>query len=327
MNTAKPTVSNPTVSNPTVPMSRSHLFLCAWSISFLAIGFLSLWVPPVAAQPEPAQVSVSAPNATTLNPQTVLQELAQRNVVYLGETHDSEVDHRAQLAIIQALYNLRSNFPTSVKKPTAIALEMFQRPYQSVLDRYLAGTISESTLQQLSEYEKRWGYPWEYYAPILRFSKQNFLLLIALNTPSEVTRKVARSGLQSLTFSDRRFIPPLSAIRTEPDSYRERIRQIYAEIHQGKSNSRQFETFFQAQVLWDETMAERISQFLSANPNTQVIVLVGQGHLLYGDGIPNRVARRQNKKVTQSVVLINPPKEIQAETDRPAADYFWNQSS
>lgn len=306
-------------SNPKLHKTRASLILWAWSL-----GLLLLWSSPASAQPVPlssgsAQVSVSTPHAKNLALQSVLETLAQRDVVYLGETHDRSEDHRAQLDILQALQRRSSG------SRRAIALEMFQRPYQPILDRYLAGAINEQDLQRLSEYEKRWGYPWDYYAPIVRFAKQNSLPLIALNTPSEVTRKVARSGLQSLTPAEREYIPPLSEIRAEPDAYRERLRQIYEEIHHGNSNSRQFEAFFQAQVLWDETMADRISQFLSDNPNTQIIVLVGQGHLVYGDGIPNRVARRQGKDLKQSIVLINPPEEIKAETNPPAADYFWTQ--
>ncbi|MGV0024175.1 ChaN family lipoprotein [Phormidesmis priestleyi ANT.L61.2] len=285
-----------------------------------------LWTLPTYAQTPPgspiaSQVSVSSPHKQNYDPQTVLTQLAQASVVYLGETHDSPDDHRAQLEIIQSLHRSNPNL--------AIALEMFQRPYQSVVDRYLAGEITEAQLQELSQYQKRWGFPWEYYAPILRFAKANRLPVIALNTPSEVTRKVGRGGLKSLTFSDRRFIPPISEIRAEPEAYRERMRQIYEEIHQGKGRSDRFESFFLAQILWDETMADRISQFLKATPKTQVIVLAGQGHIIYGDGIPSRVARRMLKKpqFSQSLVLLNPPVEFTAQQERPIADFFWNHAT
>jgi uncharacterized iron-regulated protein len=264
---------------------------------------------------------VSSPQKQNYDPQTVLTQLTQASVVYLGETHDSPDDHRAQLEIVQSLHRLNPNL--------AIALEMFQRPYQSVIDRYLTGEITEAQLQELSQYQKRWGFPWEYYAPILRFAKANGLPVIALNTPSEVTRKVGRSGLKNLTLSDRRFIPPISEIRAEPQAYRERMRQIYEEIHQGKGHSDRFESFFLAQILWDETMADRISQFLRATPKTQVIVLAGQGHIIYGDGIPNRVARRmlKNPQFSQSLVLLNPSVEFTTPQDRPIADFFWNARS
>ncbi|UBF26273.1 ChaN family lipoprotein [Kovacikia minuta CCNUW1] len=257
-----------------------------------------------------------ARSSQPLPPQTALQQLARANVIYLGETHDRPADHAAQLAIIEALHCLRPQL--------AIGMEMFQRPYQSVLDRYLSGNLTETELKDLSQYQKRWGFEWEFYAPILRFAKQNRLPVLALNTPTEVTRKVSRSGLESLTLAERRFIPSRSAIVLEPESYRQRLREIYTGIHHGKSNSSQFEYFFQAQVLWDETMAERIAQILQRDPGILVVVLVGQGHLVYGNGLPSRVARRllpMQPSFSQVSVLLNPPQEVQSEKE--VADYFW----
>jgi uncharacterized iron-regulated protein len=245
--------------------------------------------------------------------------LAQADVIYLGETHDRPDDHQAQLEMIQALHRLR---PT-----LTIGMEMFQRPYQSVLDRYLAGVLTEAELQDQTQYAKRWGYNWEFYAPILQFAKANKLPVIALNTPTEVTRKTARTGLESLTLADRRFIPPLSAIVLGPDAYRDRLQKTYAESHHGQGTSINVERFFQAQVLWDETMAERIAQTLQQRPKMLVVVLVGQGHILYGDGIPARVARRVQgarlrRSFTQTSLLLN-VKEPDSLGDRPVADYVW----
>lgn len=246
----------------------------------------------------------------------VLQQLAQRSqVIYLGELHSRPEDHQAQLEIIRALHQQQPKL--------TIAMEMFQRPYQSVLDRYLKGEITEAQLVELSQYRRRWGYPWELYAPILRFAKDQGLPVLALNTPTEVTRKVGRQGLASLSVVDRRFIPPLSEIRTDDPPYRQRIRQVFDEIHQGKGNSDRFERFFQAQVLWDETMAERIAQSLKANPDRLVVVMTGQGHVLFGDGIPSRVARRMGSRpFSQSIILLNPTPDL-PKGERPIADYFW----
>ena len=250
------------------------------------------------------------------DPTVVLSKLAQADVVYLGETHDRLADHQAQLAIIQAVYRLRPKL--------AIGMEMFQRPYQSVLNRYLAGALTEAALLDQSQYQKRWGVSWAFYAPVLRFAKANALPVIALNTPTEVTRKTSRNGLENLTLADRQFIPPRSTILLGPDAYRDRLQQLYAESHHGRSGS--FEHFFQAQVLWDETMADRIADALQRQPETLVIVLVGQGHIMYGDGIPARVARRlqvrRSRPYKQISLLLNADTpEIRG--DRAIADYLW----
>jgi uncharacterized iron-regulated protein len=252
---------------------------------------------------------------------SVLSKLAQADVVYLGETHDRPGDHQAQLEIIQGLHSLR---PTLM-----IGMEMFQRPYQSVLDRYLKGALTETELQEQSQYAKRWGYNWDFYAPILRFAQANQMPVIALNTPTEITRKTARTGLGSLTLAERRFIPPLSAIVVGPEAYRERLQKTYinSHSHHRQGVSTDVERFFEAQVLWDETMAERIAQTLQQKPKALVVVLVGQGHILYGDGIPARVARRMQgsrsrPSFTQISLLLNaeiPPTLYNC----PGADYIW----
>jgi uncharacterized iron-regulated protein len=204
-------------------------------------------------------------------------------------------------------------------------MEMFQRPFQGFLNQYLAGQISEAELRQKTEYDQRWGYDWELYAPILRFARQHQIPVKALNTPSEVTRKVARNGIDRLTFADRQWIPPRSSILAAPPAYRQRIQQIYDEMHQGKGNSANFDKFFLAQVLWDETMAEVIAQTLQRSPQSLMVVLAGQGHILYGHGIPERVARRLNPKRRQPLqqvsILLNPPESLQREPG--IADYIW----
>lgn len=257
------------------------------------------------------------PKKRVVTSSQALQQLAKADVIYLGETHDSAKDHQNQLEIIEQLY--RRN------KKIAIALEMFQRPYQGVVNDYLAGKISEQQLLAKSEYEQRWGFPWKYYAPIVQFAKAKKLPILALNTPTEVTRKVASSGLASLSPEERKSIPPFTEIRTDNAQYRQLLLNIFQQ-HQADArvSSPSFERFFLAQVLWDETMAEGIAKFLTKKPNYQVVVLVGQGHIVYNYGIPNRVARRINKRqFSQSSVLLSSPQNEQTKIDTPIADFIW----
>ncbi|MEG4145547.1 ChaN family lipoprotein [Microcoleus sp. Pol12B5] len=284
--------------------------LCALSLSIFLLCS-SVVTAQTMANPQPGQ---------TYTNQEILQQLLKAKVVYLGETHDSAEDHQAQLGIIREMQ--RQN------RKIAIAMEMFQRPFQSAIDNYLAGKLTEQQLVEQTEYDRRWRFPWESYAPILRFAKENQLPVLALNTPSEVTRKVASQGLESLTAEEKKHIPPISEIRTDNTEYRQLLLEVYQQHQKAEQgNSTAFERFLQAQVLWDETMAEKIADFVKANPDYQVVVLAGKGHIIYGYGIPSRVERRLgvgNLKVRS--VLFNSSDNPALSADKPIADFVWNHS-
>lgn len=257
--------------------------------------------------------------ATT--PLAALPKLAKADVVYLGETHNSPSDHQTQLEIIQQLQRQ--------DPPVAIAMEMFQRPDQEALNRYLAGDLSESDLLTKTEFKQRWGFAWKHYAPIVRFAKQERLPILALNTPTEVTRQVAQTGLEQLTPQQQQYIPPLTEIRTDNLAYRQLIQSSFQQHQQsGHGYSANFERFFLAQVLWDETMAESIAQFIKTHPDYQVVVLAGQGHIVYGYGIPSRVSRRlPNLPLVQRQVLLSPPVGFATDDNAPIANYVFGCNS
>jgi uncharacterized iron-regulated protein len=251
-----------------------------------------------------------------ITPDALVGELAKANVVYLGETHDRPQDRKIQLEIIRELQTRNSQ--------VAIAMEMFQIPYQGAIDRYLAGKLSERELVEQTEYERRWSYAWESYVPILRFAKEKQLPVLAINTPSEITRKVAKEGLDSLTPQQRKIIPPISEIDTDNAAYRQMLAKVFQQHqHSGHGHSSGFDRFVLAQVLWDEMMAAEIAKFVKANPKTQVIAIAGQGHIVYGYGIPSRVARRIQRQFLQLSVLLSPPEDTGNGSQQPIADYIW----
>jgi uncharacterized iron-regulated protein len=251
----------------------------------------------------------------TPSQQQIVSQLKTANVVYLGETHDRLSDRQQQLAIIQALFKHNSQL--------AIGMEMFQRPAQPLLDLYLAGKITADELRQRSEFDKRWGFSWESYAPILEFAKANRLPVIALNTPTEITRKAAKQGLESLTPTERQYIPPFDQIDRSNVKYQQMILGSYRQ-HAGIVSiaSKSFDRFYTAQLLWDETMADRVANFAKQNPRHQTIVIAGSSHIIYGYGIPDRVRRRlDSPKFTHKTVLLSPDNLL---LQPQAADFIWD---
>ncbi len=227
----------------------------------------------------------------------IMSQIKQHDVIYLGENHDSLANHEAQLKIITQLDHNQANSDQKL----AIALEMFQRPFQPILDRYVESKISEAELIKQTEYESRWGFDWEFYAPILRFAQVHQIALIALNTPSEITHKVAALGIDSLEGSDFRYIPSRKDLKLDDPAYRQRLAEVYQQhVESGQGNSHNLENFLAVQVLWDETMAEAIALYYQNHPHAQIAVLVGKAHILDDYAIPDRVAKRiSNPDFTQ----------------------------
>ncbi len=209
----------------------------------------------------------------------ILPELASARVVFVGERHDSYAHHLSQLDIIKRLHQLNPQI--------AIGMEMFQQPYQSFLDDYVAGSISEKEMLQGTEWYERWRHDYRLYQPVLQFAREQKIPVIALNMQREITEKVAKSGLDGLSEQDKASLP--RNIDKSDQVYEARLRLIF---HQHPhAEGREFNHFLEVQLLWDESMAQQVSDYLKANPDRQMIVLAGSGHLMYGSGVPNRVKR------------------------------------
>ncbi len=210
----------------------------------------------------------------------ILPNLSKKRVVFVGESHDQYHHHLSQLNIIQALYALNPEL--------AIGLEFFQRPFQKFLDAYVKGEINEQTMLEKTEYFKRWKFDYRLYQPILKFAKEKNIPLIALNLPEEITKKVGREGLQSLSSQEQKSIP--ASIDRNVSGYRERIEAVFQQ-HPGMEK-RNIQNFIDVQLLWDEGMAETAANYLQKNKTKQMVILAGSGHIIYGTGIPIRLERR-----------------------------------
>lgn len=243
--------------------------------------------------------------ATNLSPmKLIVQQAAKCQVIYVGEKHDRYGEHIVQLDVIRTL--------ASEGRKLAVGMEMFQRPFQAAIDDYLSGAIDEKTFLAQTEYFERWSFNYRLYRSIVEFCKEQGLPLVALNLSSEIPRKVAREGLGSLTDAEREQIP--QDLDTSNTSYRARLKEVF-EQHP-ESDVENFENFYNAQILWDETMAETVHAFLRTHPDYQMVVLAGSGHLAYGDGIPDRVRKRGGYE--QAIIFNVSGEELTPEL----ADYF-----
>ncbi len=240
-----------------------------------------------------------------LSLEAVLPRLGEKRVVYVGERHDRYDHHLNQLELIRQLHGL--------KPYLAIGLEQIQQPFQPWLDGYISGAVDERTLLEKAQYYRRWGYDYRLYRPILRYAREQRIPLVALNVPTEISRKVAERGLTGLSAPERLWAPQV--IDRSNKAYEARLRAVFQRHPETATGN--FQNFLETQLLWDESMAERAARFLRENPERSLVVLAGEGHLLHGWGIPSRV--RQRLPVESAIVL---QQDADQEPDPRGADYL-----
>lgn len=231
---------------------------------------------------ELALVARAVEPAKALSLQEVIQGVMDKDIIYTGEGHPNYQDHKIQLEVIRALHR--------AGRPFAIGMEMFQQPFQQSLEDYIAGRTGEKEFLLDSEYFKRWRFNYHLYREILDFARTYGIPVVALNQKEEIIKKVSRGGLDALSDEEKREIPP--DMDMSDRTYRERLMMVFKE-HAG---SKDFLNFYQAQILWDETMAHSIDAYLRENPGFQMVVIVGQGHVAYGSGIPERAYRLNGRE-------------------------------
>jgi uncharacterized iron-regulated protein len=234
-----------------------------------------------------------------------LPEWLGLQALLIGENHDRYEHHLFQLEVIKRLHHYFKNL--------AIGLEMVQSPFQKYLEDFIENKITEKELLERIEYFDRWRFDYHLYREIFLYAREHKLKLLALDVPQEIVKKVAKGGFSELTEEEKRILPELDLYNP---SYKNFLKGVF-ESHRF-DNSTNFEFFYQAQLLRDEGMAERIVEYLKKNPESKLIVLTGKGHLQSYYGIPQALKRRNFTHF--KTILLGEVEEFKSSL----ADYWFN---
>ncbi len=261
----------------------------------------------VAGLPTPFDVGTIIDTATgrTIGIDALIAALGQVPVVYVGETHTDPADHEIQLEILKRLY---AAHPSRV----VVGMEMFDRTYQPVLDQWVAGKLSWERFLELTHWYANWRYPDRLYRPILEFVREHRIPLYGLNIPYWIPSNIAVGGIDSLSPEERRQLP--AHIDTTNAAHRAYVHKFFLEHHIPGYDH--FTYFYQAQCVWEDTMAETIARHLT--DDRLMVVFAGNGHIRHAYGIPDR-ARARTGKPFRTVSPVSAGTVI----DAHAADYLW----
>ncbi len=212
--------------------------------------------------------------------ESIIDDIKNVQVVYLGETHSIKRHHELHEAIVKALINN--------KKTIYLGLEQMEAFYQKELDRYNDGKINFKELAKITDWQERWG-NYDVYENIIHLVHKNNGKIIALNARAEIIKKIGRKGLTSLSQNEKKEMPAKMILS---DREQERLLNMILKVH-ATMNPDKLRPIIDAQMSRDEKMADIISQHLKNMTDEKYIFIAlgGAMHFSYGLGVPKRVAR------------------------------------
>lgn len=253
------------------------------------------------SSPQPAAAAALLhPRATWFDPAArrlvqagpLLDRLATKRAVLLGETHDVAEIHRWQLAVTAALHARQPNL--------AVGFEMFPRSAQPVLDRWVAGELgTEDFLAEVGWFEV-WGFDPELYLPLFHWCRQNRVRMLALNCYRALVSRVRQVGWDAIPEAERDGLTPSAPALAAH-------KQWLADLMSGMRGTpvaidARFEGFIAAQQTWDRAFACNIAAALRGPEAPALVVgIIGRGHLEFGYGTPYQL---DDLGIAESAVLL-----------------------
>lgn len=233
----------------------------------------------------------------------LITDLNKARVIFIGEKHTDRVHHKIQLKVIKELFKKNSNI--------AVGMEMFDYTYQPVLDLWSAGKLDQKEFLQKVHWYANWRFDFTLYKDILDFIKEKKIRLIGLNIPSYIQSRVRVGGIKNLSDEDKKRLP--DKIDTSNTAHRNYVEEVF-NLHHEKMR-KNFNYFYEAQCVWEEIMAQSIARGIK---DDKMVVLAGNGHIIYKFGIPDRTFSRI--KAPFRTIF---PARSGTQANFSYADYIW----
>jgi uncharacterized iron-regulated protein len=203
------------------------------------------------------------------------------DVIFFGEEHNDSTCHVLEYLLFK---KLSEKYPAKA----ALSMEMFETDCQNILDEYLAGLIREKNFIT----EGRAWHNYKDYRPLIEFAKAGHIPVVAANAPARYVNMVNRLGLsslQNLFATGKSYLPPLP-IDTATGTYYNKFLEVMGG-HSGMGNMQ----MYQAQNLWDATMAWSIARFLRKHDHYKILQVNGGFHSEDKLGIAAQVVKYDPK--------------------------------
>lgn len=154
-----------------------------------------------------------------VNREILFREVNRADIILLGDFHALQQAQKTQLRVLRESDN---------KRPKLLAVEFFEAKDQASVERFLTGDYDEKTFLKKIEWEKRWGFPWENYRPLIRYAQKHKIPVFGLN------KIHASRDLSSLRDRDKFAAKGVQRLR---ESFPEhRIFVVFGDLHLAQSH-------------------------------------------------------------------------------------------
>ncbi len=220
----------------------------------------------------------------------MIEQLKNKRIVMIGETHTNQLHHDVQFEIIKGL--------VEACKPVVLALEMYNPTQNEALAKWSSGKTDPNTFMKQTGFLTSWGHNYRYYKAIFDYAREKHIPLYGANIERKYTSIIGRGGLDSLTAEDLRTIPHIDTSTVEH-------KFLIKVLMQGMDAlmPKQFNNMYPAQSLWDAAMGEGAIKVALEHPEATVVVLAGSGHVIYNLGIGRIIKDRSNLSFASVAVV------------------------
>jgi uncharacterized iron-regulated protein len=241
--------------------------------------------------------------------ETALKMLLDYRVVFLGEQHHSSEAHQAELDLLSGLHGLDANL--------VLALEMFERDVQDVLNDYLQDKISEV---EFLERSRPWPNYAEDYRPLIEFARSKRVPVVAANVPRRAAAAVVRANI----ISPEVLGPDAVYLPEKPPFDSRRYYQLFKATMAGMSplgpmGQAKPRALYKAQLLKDAVMADALKPFL----DRRILFCCGHFHADFHLGIPYQLRKTHPGLKIAVIAMASVVDEMPMKMLSKLADFFW----
>ncbi|MBM4348093.1 MAG: ChaN family lipoprotein [Deltaproteobacteria bacterium] len=231
------------------------------------------------------------------------------DVIFIGEEHGDRMSHNAELLILKGLSKRDAQL--------VLALEMFERDVQEMLNEYLKGKISEIKFLKQSR-------PWpDYkrdYRPLIEWAKKKKIPVVAANIPRRAAAAVSMANKISsgVMGQDRIYLPKTVYLKSK-DYYSRFVSSMQEMPHATPMKGININGLYKAQVLKDAVMAASLEPFL----DRRILFCCGHFHSDYHLGIPYQLRKKHPALKIAVIAMASTVDSLSMKDRSRVADLIW----